>query len=185
MTGFQHNPFEGIVDLLEENPHPEWHHVNAGSHPGEEFYLKTVCPDPALADLDIHGLGEAWHQFARDSKEHILITEQAFDWTGELIPGWNSVWLNMNYDVQYSLREPRGMAFRVLPRIEGEIHASQWLKDLLGRSRALASSLQDVEDLKRLQEISNDMSGMFAHILAEMKSQMNRQNFKVFTKDKE
>jgi hypothetical protein len=87
-----------LKDFLSTHLHPEVHHLRNMCHPGLDFWLKTICPDPRLIALDKEKWGYTWSENAEKYPNLISLVDVAFDWEGTKIPYTWSVWLHRSVD---------------------------------------------------------------------------------------
>jgi len=114
-----------LEDFLNNFKHPTVYHIQYGRHPGNSWWLKTICPDPNLKQLDLEGFGNLWFNFADRYSNLIKLTDIAFDWTGEKIPNTWTVWLNDKMDVIITdINE-----IKFVDKFEGEILAADLIKN--------------------------------------------------------
>lgn len=85
--------------FLQNAKHPVVYHILHGKHPGKNWWLKTICPDPTAERLDTDGYGHLWGQFNHMYPNLVTLTDLAFDWIGNKIPYTYSVWLNVEIDI--------------------------------------------------------------------------------------
>lgn len=96
------NEIESFLESLKQFRNPEMYHIQSSTHPGINWRLKTICPDPRLIRLDKERLGEKWFNFAESFPDFVQLVDTAFDWQGEPISYTFSVWVLKNYDVIYN-----------------------------------------------------------------------------------
>jgi hypothetical protein len=123
--GYSEETTDGIVEFLKTAVHPEIHHFRAGSHPGLGWWLKTVFPHD-----DFYQYGRSWEIFASIHPDLVCIGETAYDWTGNQILGWGSVWVADDHDVQLV---PRAIGLQLIPIApwETDLDAAQSLMNLM------------------------------------------------------
>lgn len=87
--------------IIETSKNPEIHHYNHGFHPGARWYIKTIIPDRKIIQDSCLPLVDAWWTFAEQNASVIRITDVSFNWNGDRIPGWNTIWLDQRIDVSW------------------------------------------------------------------------------------
>lgn len=171
--------FYNITNFLRTSIHPEVSHFRAGNHPGEEWYLKTVCPMPNLMQIDKYGHGLLWQALAKENPIDIKIVPHAYDWEGNDIPYMASIWLNIECDIIISMHPKTGYTLISVDRHVGEEFYINSLFELLESSREETKDMDDIEDyLCELDEIEEITIVLQKEIYSKNATQ-TRKEFKV------
>lgn len=171
--------FHDITNFLRTSTHPEVYHFRAGNHPGEEWYLKTVCPMPNLMQIDKFGHGLLWKALSEESPESVKIVPCAYDWEGNDIPYMASVWLNVECDIIISMNLKTGYNLILVDRIVGGDFYVNNLLELLEVAREETKGMEDIEDyLGELDEIEEIALVLKKEIHSENATQI-RKEFRV------
>lgn len=90
-----------LKKFLLENKNPEMRMLERGIHPGKNFWLKTIFPNPETR-LDSEKYGYRWINLFLSYPDRVSIVKSAFDWSGEEIPNTWSAFLYRDVDVIYN-----------------------------------------------------------------------------------
>lgn len=130
----------GITAFLQQAVHPEIHHFRNGSHPGPGWWLKTVCPDPAIPRVDGLGFGRSWQDFADRHPGLVRVVPVAFNWSGDIIAETFSVWVADDRDITVT-QVGDGLTFREAVKAETDLEAAATLATLAEAQRDEAAGL--------------------------------------------
>lgn len=75
-----------------------WSATN-GHHPGPSWYLKTLVPDSKLPRFDNLRLGAYWEMIQKQNPSVLRLIDYAYDWNGQRIKYFRSVWCKNTIDV--------------------------------------------------------------------------------------
>ena len=102
--------FNNVWHILSTGVPPEISHFRNQTHPGRQFWLKTVIPS---RDID-HHLFDLWARVIQQHSLSVQITDQAYDWFENIIPGAHSIWVREGIDVVLR-QHARGADYSILP----------------------------------------------------------------------
>jgi hypothetical protein len=110
--------FTNVDKILKTKPNPEICHYQNNSHPGVNWWLKTVIPNhPSNCyALDIV---KFWNRLAKLYPTQILISDIAFDWNNNRIDYCQSIWLNKKIDIKVKIDEDGDFDYDILDYDEG------------------------------------------------------------------
>jgi hypothetical protein len=97
-----------VWHVLHEWVPPEITHYVMDSHPGINWYLKTVVPlqsDPPVITY--------WQQIAHMHDNLVQIQPIAYDWQGDAIPACASVWIHMHNHVQLQVNPDHTWQYQI------------------------------------------------------------------------
>lgn len=92
------NEIKEVLMPLADLKNPEDFHKQAHMHPGENYYLCTIIPDPNFSELDREGYAKQWLNIFQKNNLSVKIVKTAFDWSGFLIPKTWSIFLEKDLD---------------------------------------------------------------------------------------
>ena len=102
--------FKDVWHILSTGVPPEISHFRNQTHPGRQYWLKTVIP---CREAD-HTLFDLWARVVQQHPSTVEITDQAYDWNGAIIPGAHSVWVREGVDVVLR-QHARGADYSIMP----------------------------------------------------------------------
>lgn len=102
MVKINNTQLDGILEKFKNSNHPELTHYHKGNHPGNNWFLKTVCPMSNLEQIDRLGYGSIWKRLSKKYPETIKIKPEAYDWDGNEIPYMISVWVINDTDIIFN-----------------------------------------------------------------------------------
>ena len=162
MDEFERNYFYGIVDYLKGATHPEVFHKRYGNHPGDDWYLKTVCPMPDLRQVDSIGYGALWKNVQVNHPNEVTIVPYAYDWNGKEIPYMASIWIRNDSDVILKLDPIEGVKVVLVDRDVGNTYYSETLYELIDITREAVDWFDNkdeiVAELEILDAIASNMA---------------------------
>ena len=123
-------PLDNILEILGEETHPEIRHIRRGTHPGSQWWLKTICPDPQAIQLDREGWGAEWFNLSRDLRHVVHLTPIAYDWEGNKIAWTMSVWLRQDVDAVI-IDTGSNTRIDLVERVVGERNTVQQLREVM------------------------------------------------------
>ena len=170
--------FHDITNFLRTSTHPEVYHFRAGNHPGETWYLKTVCPMPDLMQIDKFGHGLLWQTLSGENPEAVKIVPYAYDWEGNDIPYMASVWLNIECEIIISMHPKTGYNLILVDRMVGGDFYVKNLLELLEVAREETKGMEDedIEDyLGELDEIEEIALVLKKEIQAGIATQIRKE----------
>lgn len=140
------------INKIKKKNHPESYHEKNLNHPGSDWYLKTVCPNPELLQIDKHGYGLLWFNLYHEHPDKIKLISVAYDWNGTRIPYMTSIWVNKNYDIIFNYNDITGFKILVVDYKTGN---EQFIRNL----KSLLSTYEDnFESIDHLSDSLNEIS---------------------------
>lgn len=142
------------VGTILGSKNPEIHHYHQRSHPGAKWYIKTILPNINIIAEDAYPILLEWQKIIKKNKNLICITDIAYDWSGDRIPNWSTIWLNNRIDVIWNF-EDNAINWQVVDVDVGfktsATTAMQWVKTNLSSRQSHPSAI----DFDNLCEIAN------------------------------
>jgi hypothetical protein len=172
--------FDQILSTLDNSIHPEVYHFRHGSHPGKNWFLKTVCPMPNLKQVDQLGFGALWEIFCIDHHKAAMMVPYAFDWKGNEIPYCASVWLRTGIDVLLTYSDIVGFQFDIVEEKEGREYYIDRIEEAISTARTNSRHSIEYprETLNELDEIE-DVLAVMRHNSRVLEIDELRNNLKV------
>jgi hypothetical protein len=97
------------VDIFDDVPilekisgliNPEIHHFNGGTHPGDvRWSIKTIIPGELIINDQTKDILILWQTILYYHPTKVSIIERAYDWNGNIIDGWWTVFLDQTIDI--------------------------------------------------------------------------------------
>jgi hypothetical protein len=148
---------DDLQDILSTRSNPEIKHYQAYTHPGVNWYIKTVLPDNRTDDSAY--LNKFWDRLEDLYPKIIRITDLAFDWNGNRIDYCRTIWLRKEVDIIVTFDNGK-LDYSLIDYDEGlNISAKNLINETEG-------------DLKKAMEL-------IASFTPESVSDKKRKNFKV------
>ena len=93
------NLFDNALNTVKDSKNPEIHHYHRGSHPGITWHIKTVIPGERLLNSNTAALHALWKHLETRYPRMVRISNQAYHWNGDIIPGWITIWVDTRIDI--------------------------------------------------------------------------------------
>lgn len=170
--------FENILDLLKTSVPPEISHYRSGTHPGKDWWLKTVIPTDKSAGPTI-----MWKKIQQKEPLNVLLTNSAVDWFENTIENANSVWIRHGIDLVVDVADNETGKFTyVIKNVTDSLNefGNTINKKITDAWESNSQNINDI-DWHNLIYISNLMSSWTSDVQAEKKRKM----FKVITNEKD
>ena len=113
-SGFVKEQFvelDQVLHTIKNDINPEVHHFRHGSHPGCDWYIKTILPNHAHLDETAQFIFDSWDDLQRKNPKLVNIGSIAYDWHGMPIDGYGTIWLNSKIDVIYKMTNHGNIGF--------------------------------------------------------------------------
>lgn len=167
------------LNTILDSKNPEIHHYHRGSHPGARWYIKTILPGPALLTNTSDILFSTWKRISEKHRNLVRIVDSAYDWQGDVLPGWYTIWLDNGIDITWGIEHGSEMHYVIVDIDTGlKISAAEsrkWMdSNLMNRQSGDHSLSYD-----RLREITDFLE---THT-SEKRSQENRRNLRILETD--
>lgn len=166
--------YTGVVDALINNDNPEIWHADNLSHPGLAWSIKTVIPKPEFADNDTVDIIQLYHKIAETKYNFVKITPEAFNWSGNSLEQWDTVWVKRGWDVE--IVDKNGtLDYNVCSSTKTSTDIAKSLIDSISKQLAKLDTIEDREELLDLIEACEVLFSM----TSDYESKKLRSNFRV------
>lgn len=167
------------LNTILDSKNPEIHHYHRGSHPGARWYIKTILPGPLLLTDATRFLFSTWKCIGEKHRNLVRITETAYDWQGDVLHGWWTIWLDNGIDITWDISAGMDMNHVIIDIDMGlkisATEARNWMdSNLINRQSGDHCISYD-----RLCEITDFLSTY----TSEKRSQENRRNLRILDTD--
>lgn len=162
-----------VIETIDSLPNPEQWHVKMATHPGVGWSIKTIIPSHEIAEDGMIRICDLWSMIGQTHCDLVNVTDHAYDWSGNLIDGWNTIWIRDGWDVNVTCDGGSPPAYEILPFQESSKVIAQGVLDML--SHQLAQSNTDRQDLETLADVCEALISQ----VSETDSQIKRKNIKV------
>lgn len=169
---------ESALNIIEDCYNPEIHHYQQGKHPGLKWYIKTVLPGPSIIDRETRPLFDFWRSLENRHSKHVRLTESAYNWSGMIVPGWWTIWLDERIDISWSWSTERGFDYQIIDHDLGLKNSGALIETLLSASDIRHPSHSGISYL-RLLNIANFLKTF----TSEKKSRENRSKIRIMHDD--
>ena len=170
---------KATLDTIKGSKNPEIHHFNYGSHPGIKFYIKTILPGPIILNDNTHKIWKFWKDLSIQHSKLIILVERAYDWQGNRLRGWWTIWLNQKIDIIWSYSEENGFDYNIVDYEIGLKHSADkslsWFDTLTDRHHP-----DDILCYEQLEEVASFLKSY----TSEKSANLHRTNLKVLENDK-
>jgi hypothetical protein len=171
----QENDFDTTIASILDSVNPEIHHYRQGLHPGHKWYIKTIVPGPEILTEHTYQIYIAWQDFCQRHTSLAKLTNIAYDWQGQIIPGWFTLWLDSRIDVKWKWEPDQLLVCTIVDFAKGlqqsGIESRNWL---LSFEQSRQSSGSNV-CLKNLLDITNFVETW----TNESQCRKNRERFRI------
>lgn len=157
--------FANIAEILSKGISPEITHFQKNSHPGQNWWLKTVVPPE-------HKLIELWNRIHAQHPHQVKIEPGAWDWYQNPIPNCLTIWLDHSIDIRIKKIRSR-LDFVILPFEEGFNLLGKELFDSLNKTKTLDQTIDP--SWQSLLDVTQLMSSW----TTDQQARARRQIFKV------
>lgn len=165
---------KGVLDTVQLGTNPEIYHFRRGSHPGLKYYIKTIIPGPRIINDDTYVFWQFWETLATKYPRIVKLVDQAYDWHGDIILGWQTIWLEERIDISWSWSRTEGIDFHLIDYDIGIKNSGKKIIDSLDSDLDRLSP-EDQLCFDQIKEITDFLQSYTTDRLAEL----NRKNFKV------
>ena len=108
------NSLQTVLDTIQEAINPEIYHFRYGTHPGRKYYIKTIIPGPNIINDDTYVFWQFWETLANRYPRVVRLIDHAFDWQGNKIEHWWTIWLEERIDIIWSWSRTDGIDFHLI-----------------------------------------------------------------------
>lgn len=142
----------GVTDALINNDNPELWHADHLSHPGLSWSIKTIIPKLEFADNDTVDTIQQYHRLAETKYNFVKITSEAFNWNGDLLSNWDTVWVKKGWNVEFYKDKQGNLKSNVCSSTKTSVEIAKSLIDSLGKQLTNLNSIEEREELLDLIE---------------------------------
>jgi hypothetical protein len=171
----QENDFDSTIASILDSINPEIHHYRHDRHPGYKWYIKTIIPGQEVLTECTYQIYTSWQDFCNRHANIACLTNIAYDWQGQIIQGWWTLWLDTRIDVKWSWQPDQHLSCTVVDFAEGlqksGIESRDWLLSLAQSRQSFNGNLC----FDSLLQIANFVKTW----TNETQSRKNREKFKV------
>ena len=165
---------QAVLDTIQQATNPEIYHFRKGSHPGAKFYIKTIIPGPKIINDDTYVFWQFWETLANRYPRIVKLVDRAYDWHGDIIPDWWTIWLEERIDILWTWSRTEGIDFHLIDYDIGIKYSGK---------RALTLIKEDIDRLSPEDQLCFDQIEEIANFLetytSERQAEQNRKNLKV------
>lgn len=170
---------DAALNTILDSKNPEIHHYHRDSHPGARWYIKTILPGPFLLTNTTDVLFSTWKRISEKHRNLVRIVDSAYDWQGDILPGWWTIWLDASIDITWDINDGTEMHHVIVDIDTGlkisAVETRKWMdSNLINRQSGDHSLSYD-----RLCEITD----FLATHTSEKRSQENRRNLRILDTD--
>lgn len=167
------------IDNIFGNVNPEIFHYQNGTHPGINYYIKTIIPCLQSDYSDLNDFCCAWETLKDTYPKLIKFVDIAIDWYGNRINGWKTIWIHQKIDIIWEYNSYTGLEYQIIEYNDGlkssAIKSLDWLAELTNRQ--LQNNKVCYEKLKEISEFLNKYT-------SDAEAIKLRSKLKVITNDK-
>lgn len=169
---------QATLDTIQGSNNPEVHHYHYGSHPGINFYIKTILPGPIILNNNTYKIWKFWKDLEKKYPQLIKLVERAYDWQGSKLIGWWTIWLNQKIDIIWTYTDKDGFDYEI---VDYEIGLKLSAEKSLSWFDALTDRLHPDDKVcySQLEEVADFLKSHTSDDLAKK----NRTNLKVIDND--
>lgn len=172
--------FLGVLDVIKNGTNPEIWHVRNGTHPGIGWNIKTVIPKSQFCTDDNKYIILSWLKLCVDFVMTVTWTDAAYDWNGNLLPEWQTIWVKDGFDVVPKDPAITGInSLKLITSTNGVEPAIESVIDNLRDQLVQSNNKADIDELTELLDIAETM------LLQTSESDIiaRRKNIKVIDED--
>ncbi len=142
----------GVIDTLVNGENPEIWHADNLTHPGLVWSIKTVIPKIELVDNDTVDIVQLYHNLAEKKFNFVKITPEAFNWNGEILSNWDTVWVKRGWDIEITSGKNNSLKGTVCNVSKTSAEISKSLIDSIAKQLAKLDNIEEREELLDLIE---------------------------------
>jgi len=169
---------QATLDTIQGSNNPEIHHYHYGTHPGVRFYIKTILPGPIILNNDTYKIWKFWKDLEKKHSELIKLVKRAYDWQGNKLLGWWTIWLDQRIDIVWNYSADTGFDYNM---VDYEIGLKLSADKSLSWFDALTNRLHPDDKVcyRQLEEVADFLKSYTSDELAKK----NRKILKVLDND--
>ena len=166
--------YTGVTETLIAGDNPEIWHADNLTHPGLAWSIKTVIPKPEHADNDTVDIVQLYHRVADAQYNFVKISPEAFNWNGDRLEDWDTVWVKRGWDVEF-VEKNNVMTYSIVSSAKTSTDIAKSLIDSISKQLAKLDNIEEREELLDLIEACEIRSSM----TSDYESKKLRSNFRV------
>jgi hypothetical protein len=166
--------YTGVTDTLIAGDNPEIWHADNLTHPGLAWSIKTVIPKPEYADNDTVDIVQLYHRIAEAKYNFVKITPEAFNWNGDVLTEWDTVWVKRGWDIEF-VELDDSLTYNIVSSAKTSTDIAKSLIDSISKQLAKLDTIEEREQLLDLIEACEILSSM----TSDYESKKLRSNFRV------
>jgi hypothetical protein len=163
------------LDTVEGSSNPEVFHAQNGFHPGRRWSIKTIIPGPKILNDDTHPLFLFFQAIQSRHPKIVKLTDKAFDWKGNLIPYWFTIWIEEKVDIHWTYSRADGFDYEIIDYDIGMKNSAARIQSWINEDLDTRHTGHLPISYERLHEIV-EFLGTYT---TEHRSQHNRSKLKV------
>ena len=175
----EESKLNATLETIKGSKNPEIHHYHYGHHPGPKWYIKTILPGPKILNEQTMPLFAAWRSLANKMPSAIRLTDIAFDWQGDNLHGWWTIWLNNDIDIVWTWDKNLGLTSKIVEFDYGLKENITCIEHLVPVDNIDRQDTNENVSYQTLREII-DFLGSYT---SDKQSQLNRNKLKVLSQD--
>ena len=170
----------GALDVIKNSTNPEIWHVRNNTHPGIGWSIKTVIPKPEYSAKESRDLIYGWVNLCAKHINHVTWTDAAYDWDGNNLDEWQTMWVRDGFDVIPSDTVTGGIPdLKLITAVKGVEPAIESVIDNLRSQLAQSNNASEQAELTELLEIAEALLTQ----TSDTASKTRRKNMKVVDED--
>lgn len=169
---------QSTLSTIQDATNPEIFHFRYGTHPGSKYNIKTIIPGPRIINDDTYVFWQFWETLANKYPRLIRLIDHAYDWHGNVIEHWWTIWLEQRVDISWTWSRQDGIDFHL---VDFDISLKSSAKKSIDFFNEHYDRLSAEDQLcfDQLEEIANFLQSYTSNRLALL----NRQNLKLIQND--
>jgi hypothetical protein len=167
-----------VLQTIQDSINPEIYHFRYGTHPGQKYYIKTIVPGPRIINDDTYVFWQFWETLANRYPRLVKLIDYAFDWHGNHIPHWWTIWLEERIDITWTWSRRDGIDFHLIDYDLGLKYSGKKAVSLF-EDNIDRLSPEDQVCLDQLKEIAD----FLYNYTSERQAESNRKKFTVIDND--
>lgn len=175
----QENELNVALDTIEGSSNPEIYHAQYGFHPGHRWYIKTILPGPKILNDDTYPLFSFFQALQSRHGKIVRLMDHAFDWKGNVIKDWWTLWINEKIDIDWTYSRENGFDYEIIDNDVGLKKSAAKIVDWINEDL----DTRHAKNLPVSYERLNEITEFLQTFTTEHRSNLNRSKLKVITND--
>ncbi len=173
------NEIEQTLHTITGSKNPEIYHYQRGSHPGVKWYIKTIIPGYGMLTDDSYPLWAMWRFLTEHYPHLIKIINSAYDWQGNLLTGWWTIWLDQRIDIRVKWSKEDGFDWKLVDYEDGLKLSAEDISSMISTLFDDRHTEQETLQFKQLNYILD----FLRTYTTDKRSKENRKKLKVIEND--